>query len=328
MVLRITRQAAKSAVPNILTFGNLLAGFFAVVMALHGLEVGVVKLANDASIFGPEESFGDLLIGRFGVSPWLYIRVAIYVVIFGLFCDMFDGLTARKLKVSGEFGKELDSLSDLVTFGVAPAVISCVTLRLAGGNQPIPWLIVAPIASLYVGCAGFRLARFNVLAMKSKHFFQGLPVPGAALVMIVLSLLPASGIYDDFYSEAFYGIQAKTLYTWVILGALLLTGYLQISSLSFFKLGPWIFVGPQRRLIIVLIGVVFVGLMVKHEYVMLMLAVLYLSFNIAANIFPNAAIQASKLPAPAEMAAPSNASGAEAAEPDRALNSGDIGGAL
>ena len=219
-------------------------------------------------------------------------------------CALPIWLTARKLKVSGEFGKELDSLSDLVTFGVAPAVISCVTLRLAGGDQPIPWLIVAPIASLYVGCAGFRLARFNVLAMKSTHFFQGLPVPGAALSMIALSLLPASGIYQNFSGEAFWGINIKTLYTWVILGSLLLTGYLQISSLSFFKLGPWIYKGPHRRSAIVLTAVVIVSLMVKHEYAMITLAALYLTFNIIGNLLSiDAAVETEQTAVEAELTA-------------------------
>src|SRR5271170_7718244 len=110
--------------------------------------------------------------GQYKCSAWL---------IYGsLFCDVLDGLIARSLGTSSAFGKELDSLSDLVTFGVIPA-----SLIYSVGLRPLGLFGVVPVGS-FVIAAAVRLARFNLLSAagrSSSTRFVGLPVPGAAAIM-------------------------------------------------------------------------------------------------------------------------------------------------
>ncbi len=146
----------RRAVPNLFTLGNALSGFGAVV-ALAG-----------------------------GVGPLDGIAVAVGLVAAGLVCDALDGRTARRLGVACAFGGELDSLADVITFGVAPAVLvyrwSLETMGQFG----------LAVAFVFVACGALRLARFNVLAMRadgkpSKHFI-GLPIPIAANMLVAMVL--------------------------------------------------------------------------------------------------------------------------------------------
>jgi CDP-diacylglycerol--serine O-phosphatidyltransferase len=122
-------------------------------------------------------SFGLLSIiasvkGHFFPAAWLLICA--------LFCDILDGRIARMTKTTSMFGMELDSLSDLVSFGIAPAMMMYMLVLNTMGKIGIA------IAVLYVLCCALRLARFNVLAHSGevhKHFV-GLPTPASAGVII------------------------------------------------------------------------------------------------------------------------------------------------
>ena len=105
---------------------------------------------------------------------------AAWFLIGALACDIVDGMIARMTKTTTEFGMQLDSLSDLVSFGVAPAVMMYMLVLNTMDNIGIA------IAVLFVLCTGLRLARFNVLAQRGemhKHFV-GLPTPASAGVII------------------------------------------------------------------------------------------------------------------------------------------------
>src|SRR5690606_23198630 len=94
--------------------------------------------------------------------------------------DIADGFVARKVGATSPFGVQLDSMADLISFGMAPAVLVH-TWALDS------WPVAAWAAAfLWLACAAFRLARFNVTVdpMDDKRYFVGLPSPGAALVMI------------------------------------------------------------------------------------------------------------------------------------------------
>ena len=121
-----------------------------------------------------------LLSGFFGLVSAIdsHFELAAVMILIAFVCDGLDGRVARLSRTSSHFGVEFDSLSDVVAFGVAPAVIAyCWSLRLLGA-----WGVV--ISGMFVICAALRLARFNVqTASADKRRFVGLPVPGAAAMI-------------------------------------------------------------------------------------------------------------------------------------------------
>ena len=129
--------------PNMITLAALFGGFYAVVMAMNG---------------------------RYDLAT-----VAIFVA---MVLDSLDGRVARMTNTQSAFGEQMDSLSDMVSFGAAPALIAYEwTLRGLGR-----WGWIA--AFVYVACAALRLARFNVnTGVVDKRFFQGLPSPAAAALV-------------------------------------------------------------------------------------------------------------------------------------------------
>jgi CDP-diacylglycerol--serine O-phosphatidyltransferase len=154
--IRVTR----SVIPSLFTSMNLFSGFFAIVKAADGEYVA---------------------------AAWL-------IVLAGIF-DALDGAMARLTNSSSEFGVELDSLADVVSFGAAPSFI----LYAAFFNE---WSTAGVmLASLPALCGALRLARFNVqLVGFDKDYFRGLPIPSAALVLIsylVFFHIPQGGIIPD-----------------------------------------------------------------------------------------------------------------------------------
>jgi CDP-diacylglycerol--serine O-phosphatidyltransferase len=112
-----------------------------------------------------------------------YVIAAIFILC-AVFMDGIDGRVARKFGVMSDIGKQLDSLCDLVSFGVAPAILIYAQLL-----YDLPLLLGVVAALIYIMCGAFRLARFNVLNI-SDHFI-GLPITMAGFLMALLSLLAA-----------------------------------------------------------------------------------------------------------------------------------------
>jgi CDP-diacylglycerol--serine O-phosphatidyltransferase len=116
-----------------------------------------------------------------GMEPVMARAIAGWLLFLAMLFDVLDGYLARRANQASQFGAELDSLCDAVSFGAAPAIF-LVQLGSIVAFQPIKNLIYV-IALLYVSCAILRLARFNVtttLDDKSHRYFQGLPSPAAA----------------------------------------------------------------------------------------------------------------------------------------------------
>ena len=133
-----------------------------------------------------------LACGVLSVLAALYYgfpRQAALLICLGILFDFFDGMTARLLGVSSPMGKELDSLADVVTSGVAPAAILFSILYKPLSEHGQLWLAVALL--LIPLFAAYRLAKFN-LDTRQSHSFLGLPVPSQALVWVgvALSQLP------------------------------------------------------------------------------------------------------------------------------------------
>jgi CDP-diacylglycerol---serine O-phosphatidyltransferase len=159
-----------SVLPTLCTLGNLVAGFAAIHYAAKPVDFA----------------------GPWGWSGLTFAAVMIFI---GMLFDAVDGAIARLTGTTSDVGAQLDSLADMVTFGVAPAVM---TVMLVGRyvDPAHGFLIIGPeadnfygrivwgVAAAYVTCAALRLARFNVetpgAAAEGRTFFRGLPSPGAA----------------------------------------------------------------------------------------------------------------------------------------------------
>jgi len=155
--------------PNLLTAGNLFCGF-----------VALTKIVE-----------ADIASGKFGNE----IKLALAFILLACIFDLFDGRVARMGGVESPFGREFDSLADLISFGAAPAfLVHRVVLRDVFTNDnfyhpEIGWFI----ASIYLLCGAFRLARFNCLAAQAGSGggkeFLGFPIPSAAGLVASLTLM-------------------------------------------------------------------------------------------------------------------------------------------
>ena len=172
-----------SYIPNIITCCNLTAGSLAVIMALRGT----------------------------------FEQAAIFILIAAV-CDFLDGLSARLLHAYSDMGKELDSLSDLISFGLAPGLMVYALLNdyllLPYGNLEY----LAYIALLIPVAGGIRLAKFNVDDRQTTSFI-GLPIPANALFWI-------GGCFAD----------TRDWHPVIILALIVLFSYLMVSNLPMFSL--------------------------------------------------------------------------------------------
>jgi CDP-diacylglycerol---serine O-phosphatidyltransferase len=154
-----------AVLPTLLTLGNGVCGFAAIVCAS---KIGV---SGDADAY-------------FSLSGWLIVAAMLF--------DGFDGYVARLTKTASKFGGELDSLCDAISFGAAPAYL---LLQLGPAVDAHPYMsrVLMAVAVLYMVCAVLRLARFNVtsnLPDPAAHKrFQGLPSPAAAGCLASLAVL-------------------------------------------------------------------------------------------------------------------------------------------
>ena len=177
------RRKGVYILPNLFTLGALFGGFYAVVMAMNG---------------------------RFEQSA--------YGVFAAMILDSLDGRVARMTRTQSVFGEQMDSLSDMVSFGAAPALIAY-EWALKGLGR---WGWFA--AFVYCACAALRLARFNVnTAVVDKRYFQGLPSPAAAALIAGLIWL-----MNDL------GLQGAQL-EWVTFGFALFAGLTMVTNVPFYS---------------------------------------------------------------------------------------------
>src|SRR5918997_2657122 len=146
--VRGTRRRALATLPSLFTLGNMFCGFFAILVSIRGQ----------------------------------YALAAVLIGLSVLF-DITDGAVARLVGAVTPFGLQFDSLADLVSFGLAPALLAF-TLFSEGRDawDPLGWVV----CGLWVACAAIRLARFNTTIdpTADKRYFTGLPSPGAAGVVL------------------------------------------------------------------------------------------------------------------------------------------------
>ncbi len=238
--------------PNLLTAGNLFCGF-----------VALTKIVE-----------ADISTGDFR-----QIRLALLFILAACIFDLFDGRVARMGGVESPFGREFDSLADLISFGVAPAfLVHRVVLRDVFDVRPeIGWFI----ASIYLLCGAFRLARFNCLATMpgtpSKDFL-GFPIPSAAGLVASLTLLMIW--WDD------KNFPTGTL-RWILPVLLLFLSWMMVSSVKYpsFKT---LDLRATRTFTKTLIAVIFVGSIVvfQEKILVFILPVFFTAYLIYGFIRP------------------------------------------
>ncbi len=181
---------------------------------------------------------------RYAVDEkWKY---AVIALILAAILDALDGRMARMLKAESEFGAQLDSLSDFVSFGVAPAFVMYFwSLQHAGG---LGW----GVALFFIVCCGLRLARFNSMIGKlppyAYNYFTGVPAPAGAL----LSLLP---MVIGFSGGAEILIQPFVTGPWLLLTAVLMVSPIPTFSFKRLKVPP-----PYVVPVLLIVGVIMAGL--------------------------------------------------------------------
>ncbi|MBT4763145.1 MAG: CDP-diacylglycerol--serine O-phosphatidyltransferase [Bdellovibrionaceae bacterium] len=216
--------------PNLLTTGNMFCGFYAVVHAIKG---------------------------DFVMASYAIVAAAVF--------DLLDGRVARMTNSESEFGAQYDSLCDLISFGMAPAVLLFLWSLQDFGR--LGWLA----SFFYVACGGLRLARFNVTQNEEedKSYFQGLPIPMAA--GIVASAVLA---FNDL------GLHAEK--SRIILGITFLLGFVMVTS---FRYRSFKDLDLKRRLpfhYLVLGVFVFAVVAIRPE---VMLFVLFLTYAVLGAVF-------------------------------------------
>jgi CDP-diacylglycerol---serine O-phosphatidyltransferase len=226
--------------PNALTTGALFAGFYSIISGINGH----------------------------------YVAGAIAVVVAGLL-DGLDGRVARLTNTQSDFGVQYDSLSDLISFGLAPALLafnwSLSSLRdfgpLAG---KLGWLA----AFLYVACAALRLARFNTqVGVEDRSYFQGLATPAAAGTMVsTIWFFESHGIHGDTVS-------------WVIWLETVFLALLMFSRVRYFSGKTWPRGDKIPMYVLFLVVLVFALLAIDPPTVMLAVALVYVVSGLAFTLF-------------------------------------------
>ena len=237
--------------PNLMTAGNLLCGFMAVLNCIHARLAGT---ADDGLWLA--KTSGE------------HYRDAVYYIFGAAICDMLDGRLARMGGRESLFGAEFDSLADVVSFGMAPAFL--MFFLILSPSQEFPWFrdVGGFVGFLYLLFAAMRLARFNVITNPLIHHgkkdssrdFIGLPVPAAALTVasLVLFLLKL----DESY---------KSLNKWALVLPFLmvLIAFLMMSTVRY-PSGKGVDLQTQTRLRTFAVLIILLGLIIAYREVAFM----------------------------------------------------------
>ncbi len=197
--------------PSLATLGNAVCGFAAMyVAALDATNVG-----NDP-------------LARFFLQN--HFSAAAYLIFLAMIFDALDGRLARFTRHTTDFGGQLDSLADVVSFGAAPAFIALQVFKVQGPNVPlVVSRLVWAIGALYFSCAALRLARFNVSNEHGEqhHFsFLGLPSPGAGGAVAAFILMQ-----QDLLRE--HHEQLSAFCVWILPLIVLSTGLLMVADIRY-----------------------------------------------------------------------------------------------
>ncbi len=207
--------------PNLLTTTNMFFGFMSIIYAIRG-----------------EYTFGS------------------YAIVAAAVFDLLDGRVARLTDTTSKFGAEYDSLCDLISFGMAPALIMYLWALQPFGR--VGWLA----SFVFVACGALRLARFNVQQSEEKTHFQGLPIPMAAGIV-------ASSVL------CFKDLEVDASRNWLLLFMTFMLGLTMVSTFRY-KSFPDLHLKRQQPFYYLPVGVVVIFLVAMRPEVMLF--VLFFSY--------------------------------------------------
>ncbi len=270
--MQINLRKAMFVLPNLFTVSSIFLGFYALVLC-----------AGDAT---PQQLYQAAL-----------------AIFFAMFFDGFDGRVARMTKTQSEFGVQLDSLADVVSFGAAPAL-----LVYKWALAPLGFVGLF-VAFSFAACGALRLARFNVLAQRgekgSSRFFVGLPIPLAAGAIVALVIAH----YRQFGSATNPGMHA------LVAGVVALLSFLMVSTIRYRTFKDLHLSTKSLALFLFLsVAGIAVGIATRASFVLVVYMAAYVAMGIAESVIARArpARDAARLPAAvrAELAAD------EALEPD------------
>ena len=238
----------KKQIPNLITLGNLLCGI---------LAIGCISFNSGSGA-----------------------DTAALLICLGIFLDFFDGLAARLLGVASPLGKELDSLADVVTSGIAPSFILLHLLNNSYncfGGAPINYLrLTALLMPLF---AAYRLAKFN-LDTRQSHSFLGLPVPSNALIWVGIALTTNCCCRTP---EALAPIVSHPVFPYCLIVLSLITDILMVSELPMFSLKfnfkelSW---KTNRIQYIFLIGCAIIIALTRQWYAITLIILWYILFSL------------------------------------------------
>lgn len=202
------------SIPNIVTLLNLVFGLFAIIFALQSEVIVIQQYGAPFSQFNfPEQ------------MAWAAICIFIAALI-----DFFDGFIARLFHATSAIGKQLDSLCDVVSFGVAPSIIFYQLLRLGYAQQPesfqTAFIFLAP-AVILACAAAYRLARFNISSNQQRSF-KGVPVPAVGIVAASFPLI-------RHFTEV-PGFRNLLITPWFLYIVIAVLSYLMVSPLRMYAL--------------------------------------------------------------------------------------------
>jgi CDP-diacylglycerol--serine O-phosphatidyltransferase len=243
--------------PSLFTAGNIAAGYYAITQSIQGTT-------NDPAFFDR----AALAIG------------------FAVLFDGVDGMIARMTNTASDFGKELDSLADVITFGVAPSLLAYLWgfRQLAVTGYPLIRERVIHlgifICFLYLICGASRLARFNISVnpqprnpgRPGKKYFVGMPIPaGAGVIASVVHFESGSPVEDP-----------RLAIVWLCL--ILFTGFLMVSTWRFWS-GKEISLGQRHPFQLVAV-IVAIGVLIAlySEYALIIIALGYLVSGVLARL--------------------------------------------
>jgi CDP-diacylglycerol--serine O-phosphatidyltransferase len=175
---------AVAVLPTLFTLGNLVCGFFAVVV-LSRIEKPVGVMAVPAPKIDTARELMDIVRST---DPTHNLMLSGALILLAMLFDSVDGQVARLTRRTSDFGAQLDSLCDLVSFGLAPAIL---LVKMCPQFTSLHSEAVWTIAALFVCCAALRLARFNVETDDNDDHmaFAGLPTPAAAAAIASFAIL-------------------------------------------------------------------------------------------------------------------------------------------